>query len=235
MKIKIPFWLQITSILLAGVIVSISVFFIIDYVGERKKNEALGTHTVTFAYSDGTIIETKEVSHGKGIFPPTLKEKGVFRGWSAGFNIVVSDIEVHPIYHNIAESNLFYFDSVYVKEGEKFSIDVCVGGTVSVSSGELILEYDPDVLKFQKTNDKDDSVNVVHSKGKITIAFNYAEPLKAESVLSKLQFKAKKKDVYSTELLLKAVDMKVVSEGKETPVECATLNNKIFFLQEVEQ
>lgn len=235
MKIKIPFWLQIISILLIGVIVSVSIFFTINYVGEKKRIEALGTHTVTFAYLDGTVIETKEVAHGKGVFPPTLKDNGVFRGWSAGFNIVTSDIEVHPDYYNVPENNLFYFDSVYVKEGEKFSIDVCVGGTVSVSSGELILEYDPDVLKFQKSKDKDDAVKVMQSKGKITIAFDFAEPLKAESVLSQLQFKAKKKDAYSTELLLKAVDMKVVSKGEKIPADCATLNNKIFFLQEVEQ
>ena len=235
MKIKIPFWIQITSILLIGVIVSVSVFHIINYVGEKKRIEALGTHTVTFAYLNGKVIETKEVAHGKGVFPPTLKDKGVFRGWSAGFNNVTTDVEVHPIYHNIAENNLFYFDSVYVEEGKKFLIDVRVGGIVSVSSGELTIEYDPNVLKFIKTSDNDASVNVAHTKGKITISIDYADPLKTEAILSKLQFKAKKKDVYSTELVVNALNMKVVSNGEEIPADCATINNKIYFLQEVEK
>ncbi len=235
MRVKIPFGVQIVAILLAGVIASGTILLIANYKKSKKQSENLEYHTVTFAYLDGTIIGTKEVEHGKGVYPPKLTDEGVFRGWSAGINEVTTDMETHPVYHNIAENNLFYFDSVYVQEGEEFSVDVCLGGQVSLSSGELALEYDTAVLEFVQPKDMKHCTVEENIKGKVMIIINEPDVIKAETVLSELCFLAKKKDAYSTELVLSANDMKVVQGENEIPADCATLNNKVFFFKEVEK
>lgn len=227
--------MQIAAILLAGILASGAAFWIAREYASKRQNENLAKHTVTFAYQDGTVIETKEVTHGKGVFPPKLTEKGVFRGWSNGFNAVVADIEAHPVYHNITENNLFHFDSVYVQEGNEFTLDICVGGYVSISSGELSLEYDAEVLEFLDSKDMVKCTVSESTKGELVICFNSDAVIKTETLLSQLRFRAKEKDVYATEVTLQASNVKTVVEGQEIPAECATINNKIFFLQEVEE
>ena len=172
-KINIPFWIQILIILLIGVVASIIVLIVINKFGGLKND--LPEYTVTFAYSDGTVIEKKTVEEGKGVFPPEIEKTGVFRGWSAGFNSVRSDIEVHPVFHNISEENLFYFDSVYVKEGKKFTLDVYVDGKVSISSGTLLLSYDPEVLEYKKSKGLN-SLNITEDTiGELVISFRRYE------------------------------------------------------------
>lgn len=232
-KIKIPFWIQIVTILLIGVIASGAAFWIAQRIVAKKQEQNIVKHTVTFAYLDGTVIERKEVSHGKGVFPPELTDDGVFRGWSTGFNAVQNDIEAHPVYYAIKENNLFYFDSVYVQEGNSFSLDVCVGGHVGVSSGELTLQYDPEVLEFKASKNTAFCTVTESTKGTILIQFDSEEVLNAQTLLSQLQFYAKEKDAYATEVILRASEMQVVVEGQEIPADCATINNKVFFLQEV--
>ena len=233
-KIRIPFWLQIIAIFLVGILASGVAFWIAKDIVSNRQSETMEKHTVTFAYQDGTIIETKEVSHGKGVFPPQLADKGVFRGWSSGFNIVEADVEAHPVYHTIAENNLFYFDSVYVQEGKEFSLDLYVGGQVSISSGELTLAYDTDVLDFVGTSDGGPCTVAETTEGEIVLRFDSDTTIKEEALLSQLRFYAKEKDAYATEVVLKASKMMVVAEGQEIPADCATINNKVFFLQEVE-
>lgn len=199
----------------------------------KEAEPPLEKHTVTFAYLDGTVIDTKEVEHGKGVFPPELNDAGIFRGWSKGINAVETDIEAHPVYHLITENNLFYFDSVYVQEGKEFSLDVYVGGYVSVSSGELTLAYDPEVLDFLDSKNMEQCSVVKSTDGELLISFESDSPIKMETLLSQLRFLAKEKDAYATEITLKASNMKVIADGQETPADCATINNKVFFLQEV--
>lgn len=232
-KVKIPFWVQIVAILLAGVLVSGAAFWIARGYVEKRKNENLEKHTVTFAYQDGTVIETKEVPHGKGTFPPELTDAGVFRGWSAGFNIVTKDVEVHPVYYAIRENNLFYFDSVYVQEGEPFSLDVRVAGQVSVSSGELTISYDPAVLEFLDSKDMEHCTVTESGEGELKLRFEREDAIRSETLLSQVRFLAKEKDAYATEVSLKASNMKILTDGQELPADCATINNKVFFLQEV--
>ena len=233
-KLRIPFWLQILSIFLAGILASGVAFWMAQEYVSNRQNEKMEKHTVTFAYQDGTVIETKEVTHGKGVYPPKLADKGVFRGWSSGFNIVEADVEAHPVYHTITENNLFYFNSVYVQEGNTFFLNLCVGGNVSVSSGELTLMYDTEVLDFLESKETQQCMVAEPTKGKLVIQIESDITIRTETLISQLQFLAKEKDVYSTELVLKASNMKVFADGQEIPSDCATINNKVFFLQEVE-
>ena len=232
-KISIPFWTQILAILLAGMVTSGVVLLLAPDKQQTAPPEAVVEHTVTFAYPDGTVIETKAVEEGKGVFPPAVEGNGVFRGWNTGFNAVMTDIEVHPIFYGVKEENLFYFNSVYTKEDTEFSMELYVGGKVSLSSGTVTLSYDTDVLEF-KSADNLDCVDVTEKKaGELTVQVNTEAPLQEQTQLSKLVFYAKKKDAYSTQIDLTAKDAKVYSGGDKLSVNYATINNKIYFLQEV--
>lgn len=234
-KISIPFWAQISGILLIGVLASAIVFLCAPDKSEEPLNEKQSEHIATFAFQDGTVIERKTVKNGKCVFPPSLESEGVFRGWSGDFNGANGDIEVHPVFYNIVEENLFYFDSVYVKEGEEFTLDLYIGGTVNASSGTIVLNYDPDVLKY-KESDGMESVKVKKQKtGELRISFDCDTPLKEETLLTQLTFYAKEKDAYSTQVNLTASDVQcfIVDEAQDATY--ATINNKIYFLQEVEE
>lgn len=233
-KIRIPFWLQIVAISLAGVLASGVAFWIAQEYVSNRQDEKLEKHTVTFAYLDGTVIETKQVMHGKGVFPPELTDQGVFQGWSNRFNAVVDDVEVHPLYHSITENNLFYFDAVYVQEGREFALSIHIGGRVSVNSGELTLQYDSDVLEFLGSSNMENCNVTEPTKGEVKLQFNSENAIKTETILSELQFLAKEKDAYATEIVLLSSNVKVITDGQVIPADCATINNKVFFLQEVE-
>ena len=226
----ISFWIQITGILLVGVITSVVVLIMADH---HDTQENVQTYTVTFADLDGTVIETIEVERGKGVHPPKLSYEGVFRGWSGAFNAVTADIEVHPQFHTITETNLFYFDTVYAEEGKTFALDLRVGGKVNVSSGTLTICYDTDVLTFQKADGMGDCTVTEDKAGELVIVFDGKTPITTQALLTQLQFRAERKDAYCTELSLSASDMKVVVDGQELPADCATINNKVYFLQEV--
>lgn len=228
----IPFWLQITGILMIGAFASLIIFLAAGFQGAGQ-TESLPKHTVTFAYLDGTIIETKEVEHGKGVFPPELDGEGIFRGWNVGFNAVTTDVEAHPEYYNGSEDNLFYFDAVYVQEGNEFSLGVSVGGHVGFSSGELTLRYDTDVLEFIEAEENVQCTVTEEQAGEIKIQMQSAESITEQALISKLVFRAKEKNAYCTQIDLSAANVKTVVGGQEIPADHATINNKVFFLQEV--
>ncbi len=230
-KISIPFWVQISVILLAGVIASGIILFLAP--GKQQPEQKI--HTVTFAYPDGTVIETKSVKEGNGVFPPNLEIDGVFRGWSAGFNAVNADIEVHPVFYSIKEENLFYFDSVYAKEDTEFVLDLYVAGIVNLSSATITLSYDADVLEVKEIHGIT-SLEISENKaGELTISFSESTPLTQKTKISQLTFYAKKMDAYSTQVNLVARDAQIFINGSTQPATCATINNKIYFLQEVEE
>ena len=234
-KISISFWIQILSIFLIGVMATGIVFLLALEEKSSGSKAHVANHTVTFAYQDGNVIAKKNVDDGEGVFPPILESNGVFRGWSAGFNAVKADIEVHPVFYTIKEENLFYFDSIYVKEGSEFTLDLYVGGKVNISSATITLSYDTDVLEYKKSNCIEGLAISENKEGELTITFNSNTPLKDKTLLSKITFYAKKKDAYYTQVNLAARDVQILVDGKAQPAICATINNKIYFLQEVSE
>ncbi len=225
-KIKIPLWMQIVLILIIGIIASASVYLISQEINSEK-------FVVKFAYLDGSIIEEKKVKSGEGVMPPKLESDEVFLGWSAAINNIESDIEVHPQFYNIVEDNLFYFDSQYVKEGKNVKIDIYVGGNVNFNKGELSIDYDNAILNYKKSNCAD-GVSVSNTEdGKITISINSSSPIKEKTLLTSITLSSQKADVFSTEILLTATNVTYVENGKDKPAVFATINNKIYFLQEV--
>lgn len=226
-KKKFPLWLQIVLILTAGIIASSAVFLVARDIKTER-------YTVTFAYGDGTVIDKKEVKSGCGCFPPVCETDYIFRGWNGKFNEVICDTEVHPMFYEVADDvNLFFFDSKYVREGRRFDIDVEVTGNICFSSGLLTLQYDPDVMKY-KESESSDICSVSESEpGKLEIKINSVAPVTEGQLLSKITFFAKRADAYSSELILSGSNFKKSANGVESNADFATINNKIYFLQEV--
>ena len=120
-----------------------------------------------------------------------------------------------------------------MQEGKEITLDVRVGGQVSVSSGELTLMYDPEVLEFLGSDSMAQCTVTESGEGELKLCFESADAIRSETLLSQVRFLAKEKDAYATEVSLKASNMKILTDGQELPADCATINNKVFFLQEV--
>ncbi len=231
---SLPFWAQIILILACGAILGGAVYGTIRYVKWRQYEDSLPIYTVTFAYQDGTTIETKHVKEGRGVYPPEFNAPGVFQGWSKPINNVKADTEVHPLYYTIADENLFCFDSVYVKEGDEFTIKLILTGEVNISSAELTVSYDTNVMEFAGTNGENHCSISNEGDGKLIVCLNSDEPIKEETLVSEIKFKALKKDVYSTQIDLSCKNAKVSQSGVDAPATVSTLNNKIYYLQEAD-
>lgn len=232
-KKAVLFWLQIVSILCAGVALSILVYSMRPATSTTEEAVTRAEYTVTFAQQDGTIIAQKPVKEGSGTFPPKVKTEHVFRGWSKGFNSVKADIEVHPMIYTIVDENLFYFNSIYVQEGTDFILDIMLGGTVSISAAELTVTYDPEVMEYIDAENGNVCGVTMTEPGVLKIQLNSETKITEKTMITQIAFYAKEKDVYSTEIKLSCKNAHLVEAGAETPVTATTINNKIYYLQEV--
>ncbi len=214
------------AILLAGMLVSVGVFF---YIQDSK----IERFTVTFADGNGNVIEEKVVKSGKGVIPPAFDTDLVFRGWDVTLNNVTSDIEAHPSFYRIVEDNLIYFNSIYVREGKNFSIDLMLSGKVNISEGEFKLNFDNEVMTYKKYDGHGITKVEETNPGELTISFNSDEALTEKTSLAKIEFYAEKKNVNYTQVNLKADKANLIINGDKKFADCATINNNIYFLQEV--
>ena len=233
-KTSIPFWLQILIILICGAVISCAIYGTIKFIKWKQYEESLPRYTVTFAYQSGEIIETRQAKEGRGVYPPQFDSSGVFQGWSKPINKVTADIEVHPLYYSIADENLFCFDAVYVKEGKEFVIKLMLTGEVNISSAELTISFDPDVMKYVETNKENNCSVSVEDKGVLLLKLNSDEPVRETTALAEIRFKALKKDVFSSQIDLSCKNAKLRNSGVDVPATVSTLNNKVYYLQEVD-
>lgn len=232
---SIPFPIQIILILLFGVVLSIiAVAIIRERFNPNNKDLIDSVYLVTFAQQDGTIIETKTVHEGKGVTPPEYETEGVFRGWSNPFNAVTSNVETHPMVYQVADENLFCFNSVYAKEGEQFTIQLNLTGAVYISDADLIIEYDPLVMDYVFSNCAECCAVSEAESGKLNVEMRTEYPVDEEIQLAELTFYAKPENVYSTQINLRCMNGTLKTGTKAFPVTVSTINNKIYYLQEVE-
>lgn len=238
---KVPFWVEIVMILLCGVIVSVLLYSAVRR-STSEPTTLLPTpsngndkwYTVTFAYQDGTVIEKKQAHEGNGVVPPIFETDGVFRGWSTPFNALHSDVETHPmVYSGNGDENLFCFNSVYVKEGDTFVVDLELKGRVSISSVDILISFDPDVMEFLGSKDADYCSVETAGTGQLVMTIKSAEPLRTPDLLTTLTFRAKVMDVYSSSISLQGSNGKYYDTSGEVPATVTTLDNKIYYLQEV--
>ncbi len=239
-KEPIPFWLQITLIILCGVILSAVVLLILRgrNAADQQKPEPTpdnAVYTVTFAWQDGTVIDTCTAHGGKGVIPPELETDAIFRGWSGAVNNVRSDIEVHPmLYHGDADENLFCFDTLYVLEGTDFTIDLNLTGRVGLSHAELKISYDPQVMDYFAADPAVCCTVTEEAPGQLLLVLHSETPIREPLRLAGLTFAAKPEDVYSTQISLSCSGAYYLQGKEEIPATVSTLNNQIYYLQEVE-
>ncbi len=230
------FWFEIALILLCGIIVSFIVYYTVHRTKAKKQKENTQKYTVTFTDTNGNVLETRQVSEGKGVFPPAFETEDVFRGWNCSFNKMYADVETYPMtYQILDDENLFYFDSVYVLEGEEFTIDLMLSGRVNISSAGLMMEYDSDVMEYIDASNEDWVEVKKAGDGKLEITLESDTPLRESAFLTQLTFRTKPKDVYSTQISLNCEYGVLMSQESEYPATVSTLNNKIFYLQEVDE
>ena len=67
----------------------------------------------------------------------------------------------------------------------------------------------------------------------MTITIKGDELITEKTLISQLKFHAKKADAKWTEIGLKSKGAKIEVNGMEYDIESSTINNKIYFLQEV--
>lgn len=243
---QIPFWLEIVLILFLGVIASAAVYIVGSSTRTATSESAQSSerwedtidptrvHKVRFAYSDGTVIAEADVHEGKGVVPPPLETDAVFRGWSSQIGRVLSDKEVHPMFYSIVEENLFYFNSAYVLNGTDFSLPIILSGNVNISAGELTIRYDAQVLHYQDAACMDGCTVHMKEEGTLILSFETSDVLTEKTILGILDFNADGADVISTDVLLEANRGRIQTDDAEKPVVFSTINNKVYFLQEVE-
>ena len=137
------FPIAIVLILLAGVITSA----VILIKPQIKKH-----YTVTFLDLNGDVLAKEGVKEGSPAYfnkKITVYPQKVFKGWNQDINKIESDMEVSPTYQDISNSdNVFFIDSVYIDSEEIFTVDLKVGGKISVESAKIGIAYDPKVLSF---------------------------------------------------------------------------------------
>lgn len=191
-------------------------------------------YTVTFVQADDTVIEQRKVKTGYGTIPPAYETEGVFRGWNTAINCIQSDIEAHPMVYDIVEKNLFYFDSQYVQEGKDFTLGLFLGGDVNLSNAEIELTYDPRMMEYKKANGAESCIISLTEDGTVLMTVDCDCNLSQKTKIADIVFNAKKEDVYSSEIQLSAKNVLCISSDKRISEECATINNKIYYLQEVD-
>lgn len=235
-KGHLPIWAQLLLIILCGVIASIGVYYLMQKKIAATLEAQKPRYTVTFAYQDGSSIATRQVKEGGGTFPPDIETNGVFQGWNGAFNKVESDIEVHPMCYELdGDENLFCFNAVYAQEGTDFTIDLQLIGNVSISEAQIEIKYDFEVMDYVQATPCEYCKVEESGGGLLLLKVDSKEPIAEETVLASLTFHALEKDVYTTQINLRCISGVLSVDGEEISVPVTTINNKIYYLQEVSQ
>lgn len=133
----------IVSILLAGVITSA----VILIKPQIKKH-----YTVTFLDLNGDVLAKESVKEGSPAFfnkKITAYPQKVFKGWNQDINAVNSDMEVLPIYQDIQNSNnVFYIETNYTDANKEFTVDLRLGGKISLETAKVGIAYDSKIVSF---------------------------------------------------------------------------------------
>lgn len=227
-KVNIPFWGQMAIILGIGIVISAAILIISK---NGSNNIPTNKYTVRFCTEAGRLIEAKQVTENEGVIPPEVIEQGyIFRGWSRPINNINSDTEVTPLYQKInGETNYIFYNTKYVKEGEDFEIPILLGGNIDIKSGQIIIEYDEKA--FELNDVTGNAVSTYKEEdGKIIIELDTSHINETISDFINLKMYANEIDAYYTGFDISAN----LTNQKNNVADYATLNNKIFFIQEGE-
>ena len=232
---QIP-WGGVAVILAAGILISAGIIWSRRPAASETQAPDGPVHTVTFLDQQGEILQESDVNHGSYAVPPELEavESGiVFRSWSNLLYGIDRDMETRPVYQDLRESsNVFYLGGAYGQLGEQMEMELQLGGKVNLSSIELTLRYDPDVLK-KFSCDTLDGPFEVRKKGRGYVVLELAadENLTESVTAAQLRFNIAKScsDAEMTKILVEMKDpMKL--EGGEKGTDSCAVHGEVYLL-----
>lgn len=229
----------VTVILLTGVLVSAGIVLLRlpEQVDTPTDEPSVMTYTLEFVNEKGELLKQQEVAAGGFGIPPQLESLNdgiAFLSWNQYLYGVSRSTELRPVYQDVRlEKNAFYMDAQYAQLGENVEAELWLNGIVALSSVELVLEYDPEVL-LELECDVGDSPFVVTAvePGIVTIKLdedqNLIEPLTVAVV--RFIVNEERADIARTTIRIEMKDPKKVTDGGEMGTDCCAVNGDIYLL-----
>lgn len=181
-------------IFLLGIAVSITI--IVLKINAKSTGNKF---TVTFFDANDNKFEIVKVKEGDAAKPkkqlPEV-QNAVFKGWDRYINNVTNNLEVHPIYQSVtSDYNAFYIDTYYASEGEELSVNLKLGGIITVTTATIGIAYDEQVLDLIKVNDSDYLSEISADEGYIKLILDFSQlTIKPGEVIDSFRFKVKGSD-----------------------------------------
>ena len=231
-------WIGVVSILLAGILVSTMIIF----ADPNRNNETISTsdlpiYTLTFVDERGDLLEQQEVHAGGFAVPPKMESYNdgiAFCGWSQKLYDINRSTEMYPVYQNLhQEQNVFYIDSQVAQLGDELEANLFLSGIVRLSSINLILEYDSEVL-LDFVCDVEESPFAVLSEepGKVVLGLkvdrNLAEPLTA--AVLRFRIDPERDDIARSRIHIEMKSPAMITEEGEVGTSSRAVHGDIFLL-----
>lgn len=225
-------WRSVVCILLCGVLISGGIAAFRHYT----KPEA-PSHTVTFQGSQGTVLAQRQVTDGGFALPPRLKNGSdsiAFRCWSQPLYNIRGDATVTPVYQDLRQTgNAFYMDAQYAQPGETVTMELKLGGTVCLSSIELTLSFDAEVLLDFRCETKDSPFEIVsQDESSVTLRLDSAKNLTEAITAATIQFTVspRRGDVERTTITVGMRDPIMLVSGSDTGTGSNAVHGDIYIL-----
>ncbi len=193
-------------IFLLGIAVSVTIIVL------KINSKSTGNKfTVTFFDANDNKFEIVKVKEGDAAKPkkqlPEV-QNAVFKGWDRYINNVTNNLEVHPIYQSVtSDYNAFYIDTYYASEGEELSVNLKLGGIITVTTATIGIAYDEQVLELVTVNDSAYLSETFADKSYIKLTLDFSkQTVNPGDVIESFRFKVKGSDKI-TDLPIDLIDI----------------------------
>lgn len=235
---QIP-WKGVIVILSAGILISGGMIL---HAHTKQDQASVATpdmpiYTVTFLDDRGEILEQQQVPEGGFAVPPAKESPNngmVFRGWSQKLYDINRSTEVTPVYQDLRnEKNAFYIDSQCAQLGEEVTTDLWLCGNVCLSSIQLSLEYDPNVLLDLKCDTAGSPFTVVSTEpGAVILRLDETQNLTGLITVASICFSINPESdtIAKTRIRIDMEDPAMMKEGGEVGADSCAVHSDIFLL-----
>lgn len=232
-------WIGVGAILLAGVLISVGIVcFRQNTTAENATgSETEAVHTLVFLDEEGAVLDEQQVSDGGYAMPPELESVNdsiAFRCWNQSLYRISRSTELTPVYQDLRESeNAFYMDAHYVELGRNVELELWLGGEVCLSSIELTLTYDPEVLLDFQCDVEGSPFRVVSSEeGSVTLRLDADENLAEALTVATLRGTVSKArtDLIKTQIHVDMSGPKLLLNGTEKGTDSNAVHGDIYVL-----
>ncbi len=232
-------WKCVIGIVLAGVIISLSIILFSIFDNDHTSDSTSNTpvYTVTFLNHNGEILEEQQVHAGSFVQPPQVASTNdaiVFRGWSQKLYNINRSTEMTPVFQDLRqERNAFYMDSQCVQLGAEVESNLWLGGTVCLSSVQLVLKYDSEVLLEMECNTAGSPFVVVSEEpGTVILELDEEENLTKPVAIADIHFRIapNREDLASTRIHIEMKDPAMMTERGEAGSNSCAVHGDIYLL-----